>query len=80
MASLILSGNRSFLRVSAPVAEAVSKSPVHTVGGPDERHDKVYRAYRRRSSEAPPLDGAPETPRSAPAEGFLLDLPWLVHV
>lgn len=31
--------------LSYPVAYAVSKSPVYTLRGPDEWHEKVYRAY-----------------------------------
>jgi hypothetical protein len=31
--------------LTAPVAYAVSKSPVYTLRAPDEWHDKVYRAY-----------------------------------
>ena len=31
--------------LTVSVAYAVSKSPVYTLKGPDEGHDKVYRAY-----------------------------------
>ncbi len=31
--------------LSVPVAYAVAKSPVYTLRGPDDWHDKVYRAY-----------------------------------
>ena len=31
--------------LTVPVAYAVSKSPVYTLKGTDEWHDKVYRAY-----------------------------------
>ncbi len=31
--------------LSNPVAYAVAKSPVYTLRGPDQWHDKVYRAY-----------------------------------
>ena len=31
--------------ITAPVGYAVAKTPVYTLRGPDEWHDKVYRAY-----------------------------------
>jgi len=31
--------------LSVPVSYAVAKSPVYTLRGPDQWHDKVYRAY-----------------------------------
>lgn len=31
--------------LTVPVAYAVAKSPVYTLRGPDDSHDKVYRAY-----------------------------------
>lgn len=40
-----VSRNVKLRDLSTPVAYAVSKSPVHTLKGPDEWHDKVYRAY-----------------------------------
>jgi hypothetical protein len=33
--------------LNVPVSYAVAKSPVYTLRGPDEWHDKVYRSYWR---------------------------------
>ncbi len=40
-----LSRNIKRRDLSYPVAYAVAKSPVYTLRGPDQWHDKVYRAY-----------------------------------